>query len=89
MTTFGFCEFCNTQCFGNKKGTYVCVSCYKPENPTFGWMVSEYMRRGLCTFQFYRASRETKARLETFLRKALDIKRVREVKPKRGDTGDR
>lgn len=39
MTKFGFCEFCGKQCFGGKSG-FVCVDCYKPKNPTFGWLVS-------------------------------------------------
>jgi len=89
VTNFGFCEFCGTQCFGIKKGIHVCISCYKPENPTFGWMVSEYMRRGLSLESFYVASRGTKSRMETFLRKALDIRLVKDRKPKPTDTPDR
>ena len=88
MTKFGFCEFCGKQCFGGKSG-FVCVDCYKPKNPTFGWLVSEYMRRGFCTKQFYEMSKNSKAKLERFLYQTLGITPVKASKLDKNNVHDR
>ena len=85
----GKCDLCARECFSNTKGKFVCLHCYIPKNPTFGWMVSEYHRRALCRDSLYFASRGTKASLEKFLYKALDLKPVKTKKKKVSEKSDR
>lgn len=55
-----------------------CSGCYRPQNPTFGWMMSEYHRRGLPLEDITRLS--TRSQIENFLYRVLDIKKPRKGK---------
>ena len=81
------CESCGADCwrYDNDRNA-LCHACYIPTNPTFGWMISEYRRRGLPERALVG---KTRATLEKYLGKVLDLggQRCRTIIAKVESTG--
>ena len=69
---FSTCPKCEVETFAIGGDSH-CHDCYQPADPTVGWLVSQYHERQLPLEELSKASKLTKARLETFLRQSLGL----------------
>lgn len=70
------CEGCGTPVV---RGFQRCSACYKPLNPTFGWLIHEYHNRGMSRADYLSATTQykTKSSLEKWLLGKLGITPVK------------
>lgn len=74
------CMMCGTACFAHAGHDPICVDCYIPENPTFGWKVRRWMEtkngKAADLRRFATASQK-----EAFLNRELGLK-IKKTKKK-------
>jgi len=75
----GICAGCGGEAWVDIDPDY-CSRCYVPSNPTIGWMISEYRRRGLPEGEL---QGKTRSQLDKHISKLLGIKNQKTKKEDR------
>ena len=75
----GDCSVCGLTCFVREGEIPFCPDCYTPENPTFGWKVRRWCKRGGKPSELRRFA--TTSQKENFLNRELGLK-IKKNKPK-------